>query len=185
MGSIRRKAVITMEAAKCQQEVRSVRTSRAWATLLAAVTLIFAGIAVDSPATAAPAAEAAAVLTPTEVASAPYGALFALGVPVYERIKTVSAHTIPTSRTLILKRLDGPTDGRRGSARFVFVGEALPRVFSAGEAVRGSGVPSGLILPLNPRTLERVPTRSYQMVSVVTGPIGEVRGVGIATRYLG
>lgn len=155
-------------------------------SLLAAAALLCGTIASTGPASATPAATAQ--VTPTQVASAPYGALFALGVPVYELFKVRRAADVyPTSNELLFRKLNGPGDGRHGTQRFVFIGQPLPSTFSVAASPRLSYTPSGLILPINPRTLQRsdAPGHRYQMISMLTGPIGEVSGVGLATGYLG
>ncbi|EGD53731.1 hypothetical protein [Gordonia neofelifaecis] len=132
----------------------------------------------------APAATAAPAITAHDVASAPYGALFAMGAPVYERVKFIrepGAH----SRTMIMHRLHGPADGKRGTARYVFLGDRLPESFLVSEDWSRNGTPQGLVVPMTRKSRGKPPTPKYQSITTLTGPVGEVRAVGWSHRYLG
>ncbi|MGB6244325.1 MULTISPECIES: hypothetical protein [Gordonia] len=157
------------------KRIAGVRRSLAATTLAVAVCTALAGTAEAAP--ARPPA-------PHQVASAPYGALFALGAPVYERvmfIKEPDAH----SRTMIMRRLHRPTDGKRGSARYVFLGDRLPESFLVSEDWSRNGTPQGLVVPLTRKSRGRPPTPRYQSVTTISGPVGEIRAIAWSHRYLG
>lgn len=151
---------------------------------VAAVTAVLAvgAAAAVHPAEASAAPAAASALTPHDVASAPYGALFSMGVPVYERVRFIrepGAH----SRTMIMQRLHRPTEGKRGSARYAFLGDRLPESFLVSEDWSRNGTPQGLVVPMTRKSRGRPPTPKYQSITTVTGRVGELRAIGWSHRY--
>lgn len=152
------------------------------AAVLAATVLIGAPTAIAAaPAAAAPAAPG---ITAHQVASAPYGALFATGAQVYERVRYVRE---PNSkyRAMIMRRLYRPTDGQRGSARYVFLGDRLPSSFIVGERLHSNGEPGGLVIPMTRKARTAAKAPRYQSITPVAGRVGEIRAIGWSHRYLG
>lgn len=149
--------------------------------VLAATAAIGVASTVSAPQSAAAPAHR---ITPHAVASAPYSALFSMGVPVYERVQFIREPGSRT-RTMILRRLYRPTDGKRGSARFVFLGDRLPTSFLISEDWARTGTPTGLVVPMTRKSRGNPPTPKYQAVTTVTGPVGELRAIGWSHRYMG
>ncbi len=114
-------------------------------------------------------------------------ALYRSGLQVYE-VAAVrpAANTSPPAQELVMRRVHSSGDGIPGATRFAFVGAPLPEAFVVAEAWNQPGVPSGLLMPADPVTLEehRVST-GLTMVSVLSGPVGPLAGAGMSTPYLG
>lgn len=168
---------------------RSLRTAstssarRGARALAALVTTAAVGASLLVPGTAAAAPNPIPGITAHDVASAPYSALFNMGVPVYERVTFIrepGAH----SRTMIMKRLRRASDGKRGSARYVFLGDALPNSFLVSEDWSRNGTPQGLVVPMMRKSKRHAKTQ-YQAVTTLTGPVGEVRAVVWSHKYIG
>lgn len=159
-----------------------LRLGRFVAVLAAVVVTIGTALSVvPAAATAAPALPGASA---QQVASAPYGALFSMGVPVYERVQFIREPN-STRRAMVMRRLYRPTDGKRGSARYVFLGDRLPTSFIVAEQRGSHGTPTGLVVPMTRKSRGTPKTPRYQSVSPLTGPVGEVRAISWSHRYLG
>ncbi|MGB3303269.1 hypothetical protein [Gordonia sp. (in: high G+C Gram-positive bacteria)] len=164
----------------------SIRPSlRSRSALASLMTTVAVGASVLNPAMASADSPPVAAYEATthQVASAPYSALFNMGVPVYERVAFIrepGSH----SRTMIMKRLRRASEGKRGSARYVFLGDRLPNSFLVGEDWSRNGTPQGLVVPLTRKSKRHRPTQ-YQAVTTLTGPVGEVRAIAWSHRYLG
>ena len=153
-------------------------------TVAAAAAVVTVGTSlsvVSAPASAAPAIPG---ITAHQVASAPYGALFSMGAPVYERVQFIKEPG-GSRRAMIMRRLYRPTDGKRGSARYVFLGDRLPSSFIIAEQRGSHGTPTGLVVPMTRKSRGTPRTPRYQSVAPLTGPVGEVRAVSWSHRYLG
>ncbi len=113
--------------------------------------------------------------------------LYQSGLQVYEVAAVRPVENIsPPADELVLRRVHSVGDGFPGAPRFVFVGTPLPEAFVVAQAWEQPGVPSGIIVPADPVTLEQLPLGDdLRMVSVLTGPLGPFAGAGMATPYLG
>ncbi len=109
------------------------------------------------------------------------------GLQVYEVAQVRPAEdTYPPAREMVLRRVHSAAEGIPGAPRFVFAGTPLPEAFVVAEGWGTPGVPSGLLVPADPTTLERLPLGpDLRMVSVLTGPVGPFAGAGMSTPYLG
>ncbi|MBM7369468.1 hypothetical protein [Gordonia hydrophobica] len=167
----------TSESARLEPSSTRRRVGRSVAGLAAAIAVAVAYVGVAAPATAAPGIPG---VTAHQVASAPYSALFTMGVQVYERVQYIPE---PGSRyrTMIMKRLYRPTDGKRGSARYAFLGDRLPSSFLVAEQPNSHGLPVGLAVPL----LRGKSQTNWKAIATLTGRVGEIRSIGWVHRYLG
>ncbi|QDQ98717.1 hypothetical protein [Tomitella fengzijianii] len=113
--------------------------------------------------------------------------LYQSGLQVYEVAEVRPAeNTSPPADELVLRRVHSAGDGIPGAPRFAFVGAPLPEAFVVAQAWEQPGVPSGLIVPADPVTLEQLPLgENLRMVSVLAGPLGPFAGAGMSTPYLG
>ncbi|GAA4823541.1 hypothetical protein GCM10023353_35400 [Tomitella cavernea] len=158
----------------------------------AAAVLTAGAVLAAGPAAAAPAGSVGAgpVMPDPVTASVEHlgdAVLYGAGLQVYEVAAARPAeNTYPPATELVLRRVHSAAGGIPGAPRFVFVGTPLPEAFVVAQAWEQPGVPSGLIVPADPATLERLPLGDdLRMVSVLTGLLGPFAGAGMSTPYLG
>jgi len=153
-----------------------------WAVLVCGAVLAAGGVAGAGTASAAPP-------DPVTVSVQQVGdaALYQSGLQVYEVAAARPAeNTYPPTEELVMRRVRSSDDGIPGAPRFAFVGAPLPEAFVVAQAWERPGVPSGLLMPADPETLEEYPVSSdLTMVSVLSGPAGPFAGAGVSTPYLG
>lgn len=162
--------------------------ARIVAAVLAAGAVVAAGAGAAAAAPAVhPAAAPASDPVTSSVQQAGDAILYRSGLQVYEVAAARPAeNTSPPATELVLRRVHSASDGIPGAQRFAFVGTPLPEAFVVAEGWGRPGVPSGLIVPADPATLERLPLGpDLRMVSVLTGPVGPFAGTGMSTPYLG
>lgn len=169
------------------------RHLRMSATALAAAAVLGAGLTGVPVAAAAPQAPVTRV---ADLGDVSYDALFTVGVQVYERVMIRPVENLsPPGNQLVLRRVATPRDGVPGSKRYGFLGQQLPTAFTVPEGGRWAGgtftpnpgeLGSGLLIPLNPRTLERA-ARPGQLQALYfsTGSIGPLRGAALVGLYYG
>lgn len=164
-------------------------TSRSRRTLAAAV--VAACAAVLASLVTAPSASAAppdpVTASMEQIGDATYAMLFHTGLQIYEVAAVRPVENLyPPGNEMVLRRLYSADEGIPGAPRFAFVGTALPEAFVVAHAWQQPGVPSGLLMPADPVTLEEQPAYdNLRMVGYTSGPVGPFAGVGLSMPYLG